>query len=82
MTVGVGVIGAGYMGRGMIHQIMGWVPGMTVAALSNRTISRAELAFTDAGVPDQREAIETLRTWSMSLEVPAFREPAHHAPER
>ncbi|MEM7293803.1 MAG: Gfo/Idh/MocA family oxidoreductase [Pseudomonadota bacterium] len=50
--VRVGVIGAGYMGRGMIHQIMGSVPGMTVAALSNRTISRAEQAFTQTGVED------------------------------
>jgi len=48
----VGVIGAGYMGRGLVLQIETAIPGMQVSALYNRTLSVAERAFRDAGVTD------------------------------
>lgn len=48
--VKVGLIGAGYMGRGTALTIERSVPGMKVAALYNRTISKAEKAFKQAGV--------------------------------
>jgi len=41
----VGVIGAGYMGRGLVLQIETAIPGMQVSALYNRTPSVAERAF-------------------------------------
>lgn len=46
----VGIIGAGTLGTGIVHQIMRHVPGMTVAALFNRHIEKAQRAFAQAGV--------------------------------
>ena len=46
----VGIIGAGYMGRGVVLQILSAIKGMDVAVVYNRTISQAELAFKQAGV--------------------------------
>ena len=48
----VGVIGAGYMGRGLVLQIITAIPGMEVAAVSNRTISKAATAYHQAEVED------------------------------
>lgn len=53
--VKVGIIGAGYMGRGTVLTIERSVPGMKVAALYNRTISKAEKAFGQAGVESYRK---------------------------
>lgn len=50
----VGVIGAGYMGRGLVLQIITAIPGMEVAAVSNRTISKAATAFSQAGLEDMQ----------------------------
>ena len=52
----VGVIGAGYMGRGMIMQIITAFKGMDVSAVYNRTIETAELAYTQSGISDVRRA--------------------------
>ena len=46
----VGIIGAGYMGRGIALQILTAVPGMRLVAISNRTVSRAEQAYEQGGV--------------------------------
>lgn len=48
----VAVIGAGYMGRGLVLQIITAITGMEVVAISNRTIASAELAYSQAGVTD------------------------------
>src|SRR5690554_6358750 len=61
--VRVGVVGAGYIGRGITLQIVRSVPGMRVAAVSNRTLAKAERAYTDTGVEgyehvDSRRALE------------------------
>ena len=40
----VGLIGAGYMGRGVVHQIEKYMKGMKVAAIYNRTTAKAEQA--------------------------------------
>ncbi|MDZ7693122.1 MAG: Gfo/Idh/MocA family oxidoreductase [Balneolaceae bacterium] len=53
--VKVGIIGAGYMGRGTVLTIERSVPGMKVAALYNRTISKAERAFDQAEVESYRQ---------------------------
>ena len=50
--VRVAVIGAGYMGRGIAYQILTAVPGMTLSAVCNRTVSGAEKAYRQAGVED------------------------------
>ena len=48
--VRVGIIGAGYMGRGMVLQIQTAIQGMEVVAVSNRTISQAERAYRQADI--------------------------------
>ena len=46
----VGIVGAGYMAVGLINQIERYVPGMWVAAVSNRNPERARQCFLQAGV--------------------------------
>jgi predicted homoserine dehydrogenase-like protein len=48
----VGVVGAGFAARGLVHQILSVTPGMEVVAVCNRTIEHAEQAYRDAGSPD------------------------------
>ena len=50
----VGMVGAGFMGRGIANQIVRSVPGMTLAAVSNRTLAGARRAYAEAGVHDVR----------------------------
>ena len=45
----VGMIGAGYMGRGIALQIQKYVEGMKLVAISNRTLADAERAYQQAG---------------------------------
>lgn len=45
----VGMVGAGFMARGVARQILQSVPGMTLSAIANRTVERARHAFLDAG---------------------------------
>lgn len=54
--VRVGMIGAGFMARGIANQITNTVPGMRLVAIANRTLSNAVRAFEEAGRPDPREA--------------------------
>jgi len=51
----VGMIGAGAMGRAIAYQITHCTPGMTVAAIANRSIENARKALTDAGIETFRE---------------------------
>jgi predicted homoserine dehydrogenase-like protein len=48
----VGVIGAGFMARGIVLQITNYVSGMEVAAIANRHIEAAERAYAEAGVQE------------------------------
>ncbi len=45
----VGMIGAGFMGRGVANQILNSVPGMRLAAVSNRSLDGARRAYTEHG---------------------------------
>ncbi|MFD1871214.1 NAD(P)H-dependent oxidoreductase [Hymenobacter bucti] len=45
----VGMVGAGFMGRGVAHQICRYVPGMELVAIANRTLAQARRAYTEAG---------------------------------
>lgn len=45
----VGIVGAGYMGRGIALQLLKPPVGMRLAAICNRTISKAEGALRDGG---------------------------------
>lgn len=48
----VGVIGTGFMGRGMVDQMMRRMTGFDVAAIFSRTRESAEQAYSAAGVRD------------------------------
>jgi predicted homoserine dehydrogenase-like protein len=50
----VGMIGAGFMGRGLANQIVNSVPGMLLVAVANRTLAHAERAYAEAGVEPVR----------------------------
>ncbi|HKG11094.1 MAG TPA: hypothetical protein VKB07_11025 [Gaiellaceae bacterium] len=48
----VGMVGAGFMGRGIALQILGSVPGLRLVAIANRTLDRAREAYEEAGADD------------------------------
>jgi predicted homoserine dehydrogenase-like protein len=50
--VRVGMIGAGFMGRGLANHILNNVPGMKLVAVSNRTLAGAKLAYVEHGAPE------------------------------
>jgi predicted homoserine dehydrogenase-like protein len=52
----VGMIGAGFMARGIANQIVNSVPGMRLVAIANRTAANAERAFAEAGAAPVRVA--------------------------
>jgi predicted homoserine dehydrogenase-like protein len=56
----VGMIGAGFMGRGIALQVVQGMPGMRISAIYNRTISQAELAYKQARV----ESVSNVETVS------------------
>src|SRR5688500_11762925 len=45
----VGMVGAGFMARGIANQIVNSVPGMELVAIANRTIENAQRAYREAG---------------------------------
>ncbi len=45
----VGMIGAGFMGRGIAIQILNSTPGMDLVAIGNRTLEKAGKAYQEAG---------------------------------
>ncbi|MES2970567.1 MAG: Gfo/Idh/MocA family oxidoreductase [Pseudomonadota bacterium] len=53
--VRVGMIGAGFMGRGIANQIVNSVPGMALVAIANRNAAAARRAYAEAGVTDIAE---------------------------
>ena len=48
--VRVGLLGAGFMGRGVINQIVNYTPGMVLVAIANRTVESAVEAYNKMGV--------------------------------
>lgn len=53
--VKVGMIGAGFMGRGIALQIAQSVPGMELVAIANHRISSAERAYREAGIDNFKQ---------------------------
>lgn len=51
----VGLVGAGFMGRGIALQICKFVQGMELVAIANRSINKARRAYTEADVFNIRE---------------------------
>lgn len=50
--VKVALVGAGFMGRGIVLQIANSVPGMEMVAIFNRTTEGAKRAYREAGIND------------------------------
>lgn len=50
----VALVGAGYSGKNIAHQIINSFPGLRLVAIANRTLSAAREAYTAAGVSDVR----------------------------
>ncbi|WP_250122655.1 Gfo/Idh/MocA family oxidoreductase [Chroococcidiopsis sp. CCMEE 29] len=50
--VRVGMIGAGFMGRGIANQIVNSVAGMELVAIFNRNLEGAKRAYTEAGIEE------------------------------
>jgi predicted homoserine dehydrogenase-like protein len=48
--INVAMVGAGFMARGIANQIVNSVPGMELAAISNRNVGAAVRAYAEAGV--------------------------------
>ncbi|MDH4230746.1 MAG: NAD(P)-dependent oxidoreductase [Nitrospirota bacterium] len=55
----VGMIGAGFMGRGIALQICNYVPGMKLVAIANRNPDGARRAYAEAGIEKTR-TVETV----------------------
>lgn len=62
----VGMVGAGFMARGVARQIQQSVPGMRLCVIANRTVERARAAFVDAGSPPP-VAVGTLTALNAAL---------------
>ncbi len=50
--VRVGLVGAGYMGRGIAMQFLTPLAGMRLVAIANRTLTQAQRAYREAGAAD------------------------------
>ncbi|NER92293.1 MAG: NAD(P)-dependent oxidoreductase [Symploca sp. SIO1B1] len=50
--VKVGLIGAGFMAKGIANQIANYVPGMKLVAISNRTLEAAKQTYAQAGIEE------------------------------
>jgi predicted homoserine dehydrogenase-like protein len=57
--VRVGMVGAGFMARGIARQLHGALPGMRLVAIANRTIDKAVRALERAGHDQVREVSGT-----------------------
>lgn len=58
LPVRVGLIGAGFMGRGIANQIINSVPGMALVAIASRRLESARRAYHEAGVEDEVEVLK------------------------
>ena len=52
IPVRVALVGGGYMARCIALQIVTAIRGMRLVAIANRTVSKAEAAYAEAGVTD------------------------------
>lgn len=73
----VGLVGAGFMARGIALQIALSVPGMRIAAIANRSLDGAKRAYREAGMEVLRE-VETVPQLERTIEsgVPAVTQDA------
>lgn len=55
-AIAVALVGAGFSGRHLTHQIITSLPGIRLVAICNRDIEKAAIAFSHAGAEDVRTA--------------------------
>ncbi|WP_348674901.1 SAF domain-containing protein [uncultured Abyssibacter sp.] len=65
----VGLLGAGFMARGLVNQIANSVPGMRVTAIANRTVQRAADIAGEAGLTPISATAERLAAGVADSEV-------------
>jgi len=72
-----GVIGAGTLGKAIVHQVMRHVPGITIAALYNRHVEKAQRAFEQAQV-DYARPVSTVRELEENIRagIPSYTDDA------
>lgn len=73
----VGLVGAGFMGRGIVLQVLSAVPGMEIVGIANRNPEGAERAYREAGV-EQVEHVTTIGDLERAIErgIPAVTDDA------
>ncbi|MEM1102644.1 MAG: NAD(P)-dependent oxidoreductase [Pseudomonadota bacterium] len=65
----VGMIGAGFMARGVALQIASSTPGMVVSAIAARNLDAARRAFDEAGQGDLVESVDSARGMASALDA-------------
>lgn len=63
----IGLVGAGYMGRGIALQLLTPLTGMKLVAIANRTLAEGRRAYLEAGV-DSIAIVETVRQMETAIE--------------
>lgn len=63
----VAMVGAGFMGRGIALQMVNYVPGIKLVAISNRHLSGARRAYAEAGV-EKVQPVETVTQLEEAIE--------------
>ena len=71
----VGMVGAGFMAKGLVDQIINQTPGMQVVAISNRTIENAKNNYAFAGIKKTVE-VNNLKELDFAIKskIPAITE--------
>ncbi len=66
--VRIALIGAGFMGRGIVLQVLGSIPGMDVAVVANRSLEGAKRAYAEAGDKNP-VAVETVQQLEAAINL-------------
>ena len=69
--VRVGLVGAGFMARGIVNQILNYVDGMQVVAIANRTGANAHAVYTAAGA-SQINSVSNLKDLEQAIHSGTF----------
>lgn len=72
----VGMVGAGFQGRGLANHIVNTTTGMRLVAIANRTLANAERAYTEAGAEFRRVSTGAEVDDAITAGVPAVLEDA------
>jgi len=67
-AIRVGIVGAGFMAQGLTNQIMHSVPGMCIAAISNRRVGRA-ISILDYAGCDERVVADSQNKLDLAIEA-------------